>query len=1031
MEQKKKLTLNIFDFDGTLFKSPEPNPSLWHSSMIGKIQSMPKTNGLGWFQETITLDHPYVPISPHRDEWFHSHVLEDALHSCNNKNDNITCLLTGRTTIYKEIIERILESVQLKFDIMGLKPVDHFDKTKESTFEFKRKFILDLLSSYPRDSIGKIVVYEDRVKHVEQFRAFLATIKGIDSYKVVFIDEAPKYLPREMEMELVGKLVEKNGVGYIMKPIVDYSCVELDRESHERLKRLVDVPADWTIKAHHVTMNLGTYNPKYWYDPEYSSFRDSIAYLPADRQEEELEKYRPVRNRTVEQWTENYPIGKKLELKVEAIGINSNALAVKVSGVPSVNVVPHSTIAHHPKGRAHDSNHIEQWYPLSSISAGQLIHSHPPSADKLGGSNNPIDLDDDDTPIVPAAAKVISPSKSRTKSSTNNEPVSLKVLYDFKKDGPITLRGTIAEVGKIGIEQIDGGKNQITFGKLSTFSCKNIYDFLPLRIIESLAEKGNNTVSPIIQILNYLKSKYNAGESKFMDDLSVPPILYPILRVEEIRNWIFSYFQSIGKKFHDIKEHIREMFMEEAIIGGNLEHVKLYTEKRFFVFGNYNHYFRLAVQNTKNLVDERFEILKFLIENQVNFTGKNDFINARIVGEFGNVQLFEYILDENLKLPGYKISNSIFDSRLPVVKFLLENPKYTKYIKKGFGDNELDFCFFGDLETVKYFYENQIIKLTQYSILGASKFGYFDVLKFLIENKTSDFEKSLAFESAFISGNSKVINYLLKLFPQYSFRNISNYTIEWNLDDETIEILECLTSTIPTIKNPFNDLVCKGLSLNGIIKANQLNIIDLKGTIKAVGSALESGNFILVRYFLSSIRFQNLIILDYLEVGKITLPDHVLNLFKLILSTCDYGMTTSIANIFILFKNNKKKGYSKIDENEIKFGKLSTTSPCKDIYSFLPLRIIESLAEKGNNTVSPIIQILNYLKSKYNAGESQFMDDLSVPPILYPILRVEEIRNWMFIYQVNKKTNYIDIKEHIREMFMEEAIIGGNLEHVQ
>ena len=61
--------LNIFDFDGTLFKSPLPNPRLWSSDLIAKLKAQPCEKGLGWFQDPITLSPPYVPATPGPEWW--------------------------------------------------------------------------------------------------------------------------------------------------------------------------------------------------------------------------------------------------------------------------------------------------------------------------------------------------------------------------------------------------------------------------------------------------------------------------------------------------------------------------------------------------------------------------------------------------------------------------------------------------------------------------------------------------------------------------------------------------------------------------------------------------------------------------------------------------------------------------------------------------------------------------------------------------------------------------------------------------
>ena len=108
---------------------------------------------------------------------------------------------------------------------------------------------------------------------------------------------------------------------------IAYSAVVLDERSRNRLiknfKKLI--PDDWEILADHMTINMGEINSKY-------------------------ERY----------------LGIPLPLKVESFGINDKVAAVKVSGFPSENEIPHVTLAVNRKegGKPVMSNNIEKWYPI-------------------------------------------------------------------------------------------------------------------------------------------------------------------------------------------------------------------------------------------------------------------------------------------------------------------------------------------------------------------------------------------------------------------------------------------------------------------------------------------------------------------------------------------------------------------------------------------------------------------------------------------------------------------------------------------
>ncbi|EGC30975.1 hypothetical protein DICPUDRAFT_157215 [Dictyostelium purpureum] len=460
-------SLYIFDFDGTIFKSPEPNPALWTSQVIGKIKSMPsENNGFGWFQDTITLDEPYVPASPSED-WFNMNVLNDALNSYKDQN-NVVCLLTGRTTLYSNIIDRILKSANLNFHHKGLKPINIPNVQRESTFDFKKRFILNLINSVYSNQIKEVIVYEDRIGHVELFENFLSTLKSI-TYKVIHINESPKYLLESDELKLVEYLVKKNTQdlsNVTLKKHVDYTGLVLNKESVSKLVSLFDLPSDWTIKAHHVTLNLGSYNPKSWRNMEEDNellavltkinlnttttietaeSQTTLNDVSSSTHSVSVTSTTTTTSTTFESndYSITHPIGSTWEFNIEAIGFSENALAVKVQGIPSSNVIPHCTIAIHPFAKAADSNSIRNWYPIS--------HFKPGEKTKLK-SHNETDLKQYYQNLVNKQDNSANTSPSKGKPKTSNKPnspseCSVLIPVDFKDS--LTLSGTITEVGKL------------------------------------------------------------------------------------------------------------------------------------------------------------------------------------------------------------------------------------------------------------------------------------------------------------------------------------------------------------------------------------------------------------------------------------------------------------------------------------------------------------------------------------------------------------------------------------------------------
>eukprot|EP01122_Echinamoeba_exundans_P004749 TRINITY_DN14990_c0_g1_i1.p1 TRINITY_DN14990_c0_g1~~TRINITY_DN14990_c0_g1_i1.p1 ORF type:complete len:452 (-),score=98.70 TRINITY_DN14990_c0_g1_i1:39-1370(-) len=333
--------LNIFDFDGTLFRSPCPSPKIWDKSSLGRIKGMPgpKQNGLGWFQDTITLSPPVVADPPPADLWIET-VVAKVEQSMENKpieptaSENVRCitvLLTGRSTNYTAIVERMVAHRKLKFDRMGLKPVE----SSLATMDFKQEFIKTLV----RECKPKFVnIFEDREDHVKKFTSFFANHLspkeiGWKVHDVSHLD-GDSFLPREQEMEIVKILMDKYGGGELeIEELVTYTAVVLNEKSKEKLRKRFPTPDGWTPYAHHMTVCLG-------------SLKAALAA-----------KVPGLDGLTVDM------LGTHTDLYVEAFGESERAQAVKVkvTNVPSFNKVPHVTLSVAPGCRPVDSNFIREW----------------------------------------------------------------------------------------------------------------------------------------------------------------------------------------------------------------------------------------------------------------------------------------------------------------------------------------------------------------------------------------------------------------------------------------------------------------------------------------------------------------------------------------------------------------------------------------------------------------------------------------------------------------------------------------------
>eukprot|EP01103_Thecamoeba_quadrilineata_P006146 TRINITY_DN15871_c0_g1_i1.p1 TRINITY_DN15871_c0_g1~~TRINITY_DN15871_c0_g1_i1.p1 ORF type:complete len:416 (+),score=79.80 TRINITY_DN15871_c0_g1_i1:33-1280(+) len=346
-------TLAIFDFDGTLFRSPVPNPKLWNRSVLGLLYSAPSSGGLGWFQSTLTLSPPYIP-SPPPLGFFNSEIFEAAQRSICDPN-SVSVLLTGRTVEYKDIITGLLTHYGLVFDHYGFKGLNG-----DTTKDFKEGFVRDIVSKTNPDLIQ---LFEDRIGHVKFFHSLLSSLNI--KYEIIHVQESNIQLKKKLEQDLVQRLIQKRNENFPSNQIstqkkILFSGIKLTKSSHEELLEKFPPPTGWKPVAHHLTLNTGNLN---------------------------VEKTRLT-------------VGQEVEFRITHVSKNEKAMAVLAHPEDKFDIngpkLPHITIAHSLIGHPKDSNFLKIWEPVNqTIIRGKvkewggydLVQSHPPEKEKKKSSD--------------------------------------------------------------------------------------------------------------------------------------------------------------------------------------------------------------------------------------------------------------------------------------------------------------------------------------------------------------------------------------------------------------------------------------------------------------------------------------------------------------------------------------------------------------------------------------------------------------------------------------------------------------------
>ena len=128
--------LAIFDFDGTLFRSPT-RPEGWSGA---------------WWGNPESLTRPFVPEVPSVD-WWNETVVERAKRDIANEY-TITALITARVQHRFTLrIRALLEQAGLKFDHVFLSP------DEEDSKSYKLKVLTTLMADNP--SVRNVDIWED------------------------------------------------------------------------------------------------------------------------------------------------------------------------------------------------------------------------------------------------------------------------------------------------------------------------------------------------------------------------------------------------------------------------------------------------------------------------------------------------------------------------------------------------------------------------------------------------------------------------------------------------------------------------------------------------------------------------------------------------------------------------------------------------------------------------------------------------------------------------------------------------------
>ncbi|KAF8541967.1 hypothetical protein BDD12DRAFT_651267, partial [Trichophaea hybrida] len=219
-EREAIRAIHVYDFDNTLFSSPLPNPKLWHSPTLGNLQQPTWLANGGWWHDSRILAATGNGLEEEEQRawegWWNEHIVHLVQLSMLQK-DALTVLLTGRSVKgFAPLIQRMVKSKGLKFDMIVLKPETMpSGHEPKNTIAFKRVFLQELLDTYCKAQ--ELRIYEDRIKHVRSFEEFCqnytqTTYNRLShlNFEVIQVAEIARTLDPTVELSQIQKMVNEH-----------------------------------------------------------------------------------------------------------------------------------------------------------------------------------------------------------------------------------------------------------------------------------------------------------------------------------------------------------------------------------------------------------------------------------------------------------------------------------------------------------------------------------------------------------------------------------------------------------------------------------------------------------------------------------------------------------------------------------------------------------------------------------------------------------------------------------------------------
>lgn len=191
--------IHVFDFDGTIFRSPVPSPRLTADPNLASIVTAPVfvPGGLGWFQSKRTLQPPCVPWRPEfTNAWYIESTCQEIVDSLHRGHHVV--IMTGREHWFHERILDLLAIANLAPHAFFTKPTP-----KMGTVAAKVEIMLGQLDACKDDAL---YIVDDRREQLERMVAELKRARPNLQIRTRLVEGGERFLSEEAENSLVRAL---------------------------------------------------------------------------------------------------------------------------------------------------------------------------------------------------------------------------------------------------------------------------------------------------------------------------------------------------------------------------------------------------------------------------------------------------------------------------------------------------------------------------------------------------------------------------------------------------------------------------------------------------------------------------------------------------------------------------------------------------------------------------------------------------------------------------------------------------------